>query len=269
MRLMTLNIWGGRVLEPLLTFLKQEAASTDFFCFQEVYSSEELIYTRGEVLPEGASVYELSQNNRARANVLSELEKSLEGFQGIFHSAQDKTDHLGFIEDDLQYGLASFFKKDVEVIGVGEEFVHGGRNSMLDQDYSTLPRNIQHVQISYKGSVLTIVNFHGLWNTNGKTDSPERIAQSQKVKEFLDSIEGHKILCGDFNLRPDTQSFAILEEGMRNLIKEFGVESTRSAIYKKPQKLADYILISPNIDIKHFEVIQNEVSDHLPVILEF
>jgi exonuclease III len=69
--------------------------------------------------------------------------------------------------------------------------------------------------------------------------------------------------------RADGQSLAILEEGMKNLIKEYGVTDTRSSLYTKPIRFADYILVSPEIRINNFKVLAEEVSDHLPMVLEF
>ena len=76
-------------------------------------------------------------------------------------------------------------------------------------------------------------------------------------------------MCGDFNLLPNTQSLAILEEGMRNLIKEFGITSTRSELYTKSEKYADYILTSPDIAVHDFKVFSDTISDHLPLMVEF
>jgi endonuclease/exonuclease/phosphatase family metal-dependent hydrolase len=78
-----------------------------------------------------------------------------------------------------------------------------------------------------------------------------------------------RILCGDFNLLPNTDSLTILEQGMRNLIKEYPVTSTRSRFYEKPDKFADYILVSPEVVVEDFQVLDEAVSDHLPLLLEF
>jgi endonuclease/exonuclease/phosphatase family metal-dependent hydrolase len=82
-------------------------------------------------------------------------------------------------------------------------------------------------------------------------------------------MSGAKILCGDFNLLPDTDSLAILEQGMRNLVKEYRVTSTRSQFYEKPDRFADYILVSPEVIVEDFQVLDEAVSDHLPLLLEF
>ncbi len=37
----------------------------------------------------------------------------------------------------------------------------------------------------------------------------------------------------------------------------------------KPSKRLDYILVSKKIDVKEYEVLQADFSDHLPVIVDF
>ena len=76
-------------------------------------------------------------------------------------------------------------------------------------------------------------------------------------------------MCGDFNLLPDTESIKILESsGLRSLIKEYNITSTRTSFYTKPAKYADYILVTPGIEVKDFKVLTDEVSDHSPLFLE-
>ncbi len=57
--------------------------------------------------------------------------------------------------------------------------------------------------------------------------------------------------------------------GLRNLIKEYGITSTRTSFYTKPEKFADYMLVSPGVEVKDFKVLPDEVSDHSPLYLEF
>ena len=86
----------------------------------------------------------------------------------------------------------------------------------------------------------------------------------EKTKDFKNVI-----LAGDFNLRPDTKSIKMLEADMKNLIIEYGVKSTRSNLHKRPEKFADYIMVSDKIKVNNFEVIYRHVSDHLPLLLDF
>src|SRR3989344_1806502 len=120
-----------------------------------------------------------------------------------------------------------------------------------------------------KGVDYIISHFHGLWNGQGKTDTPDRLEQSRKAKALLDGVDGKKVICGDFNLLPDTESLAILEGGLVNLIKTHGITTTRSSFYQRSDRFADYTLVSPDVEVKRFEVPRVEVSDHLPMILEY
>lgn len=88
------------------------------------------------------------------------------------------------------------------------------------------------------------------------------------IRGFVDKTDNPKILCGDFNLNPDTESLSIIEKGMKNLIKDYSITSTRTSLYEKPGKFADYCFISPDIEVKDFKVLPEEVSDHAALYLE-
>ena len=85
----------------------------------------------------------------------------------------------------------------------------------------------------------------------------------------MDKAKGKKILVGDFNLLPDTKSLKILEKGMRNLIKEFKIKDTRGELYEKELRFADYALVSSDVMVLDFKVLNEKISDHLPLYLEF
>ena len=130
-------------------------------------------------------------------------------------------------------------------------------------------RNLQRLEFDYQEKTYSILNFHGMWNGQGKTDSPKRIEQSNIVRKNFDEARGLKILCGDFNLNPDTESVNILAKDNVDLIKRYNVNSTRSSYYKYEPKFADYVMVSPDVEIKDFKVLDDEVSDHLPLFVEF
>ena len=108
-----------------------------------------------------------------------------------------------------------------------------------------------------------------MWNGLGKNDSSERITQSKKIKTFVDSINTPIILCGDFNLKPNTESIKIIKNSIQDLIADYGITSTRSSLYLKDEKFADYIFSSNDVIVKEFKILQEIVSDHLPLLLEF
>jgi len=252
MRLYSLNLWGGKLFEPLLEHIRSQSSEMDIFCFQEVFgtSTEEKEYAG------------------YRANLFQELQNALPDFNSFYGPALENINMLGEPKQGLSFGLAAFVRKNIRIEEVDEVFIYKekGRGGSSAE---TNPRNLQSISFNADGSQYLIAHFHGLYRKKGKVDTEERMVQSQKVMEFLDKKEGKKILCGDFNLLPETESLKILEKKLINLVKTHQIETTRSVHYTKPVKHADYLLVSDDIDVKDFKVPKVEVSDHLPLILEF
>lgn len=243
MKLITLNIWGARVREPFFDFIKNNK-DVDIFCFQELYNKAE--EKLGRFSPESSH------------NIFSEIQELLPEHDSFFRPV------IGDV-----YGIGIFIKKRINILEEGEIIIHSNKTSaegIIDGHHS---RNLQWIKFENNGVLLSIVNVHGLWNGKGKTDTPERLEQSRKIKDFMNNINGLKVLCGDFNLRPDTKSIQIIEEGLSNLVKTHDVKSTRTSLYDKEEKFADYIFVSPEIKVNKFEVMNDEVSDHSPLFLDF
>lgn len=177
--------------------------------------------------------------------------------------------HQGFFRPALlgAYGLAIFIKKELDLEEEGEKFVHVSGSELISDGHHS--RNLQWIKFNFGNKLFTVINVHGLWNGKGKDDTKERINQSRVIKDFLNSTNTPKILCGDFNLNPDTESIKILEENMKNLVKDYSIPSTRTSFYTKPLKFADYVFISPDVKVKDFKVLPDEVSDHSALFLEF
>ncbi|MSU75004.1 MAG: endonuclease/exonuclease/phosphatase family protein [Candidatus Magasanikbacteria bacterium] len=241
MKLITLNLWGGRIREPLFHFIKNNQ-DTDVFCFQEIYHNS----------PE-----KMSDNRRPpNLNLYTDLQKLLPDHQSFFRPVIKNI-----------YGIGIFIKKEIPVIEEGALWICEVLNySGSGGDHS---RNLQWMRCELQGTTYTILNVHGLWTGIDKNDTPTRITQSEKIKSFMDTVPSPKILCGDFNLNPDTTSIAMLGGGMKNLIKTYNIKSTRSSFYTKEGKFADYIFVSPDVTVKKFEVLPEEVSDHMALLLEF
>lgn len=257
MKLISLNIWGGHELDSLLSFLREHREKTDIFCFQEVWSYSEPLTSNG-----------------IRLNVLEELSALLSGHQAFFDPIQDRIDAKGNIDIPSVYGRVTFVKAGLPVGQRGFIFTSGGHNTYSGDDWNVMGHGFQYLEIEVGGRSLTIINFHGLSRPGNKLDSPERIAQSKKILDFLKSVTGAKIVCGDFNLMPNTESIRILEGGMSNLVKTFDIQDVRGDLNARlhpenPQRFASYMFISPEIIINSFEVPNVSVSDHLPLVLQF
>lgn len=253
MKIITLNTWGGRAgKEGLLSFFSKHKDDTDIFCLQEIWSEA---YTHLEGYKAGGKEID---NQEIMVHGLQEITSLLSNFIPYFRPHQG--DH---------YGLLMLVNKNINVKVEGEVFVHKYKGYIPEGDVGKHARNIQFITTEFGDSPLTIINFHGLWNGQGKGDSEDRLNQSKKIKEFVETLTGNVVMCGDFNLLPNTESVKIIESiPLRNLVTDYGVTSTRTSHYTKPEKFADYIFVSKDIGVKEFKVLPDEVSDHSPLFLE-
>lgn len=253
MRIISLNTWGGRGgKENLLAFLKKHKDTTDIFCLQEVWAApyEHL---------EGVSAGGIAINNeQIMTRGLQEISEALSDYVAFFRP------HHGDY-----YGLLMMVHRNLIVSEEGELFVYKQKGFVTEGDIGNHARNIQYVTIETETGPLTIINFHGLWNGKGKTDTEDRILQSKNILAFVKKLKGEYILCGDFNLLPDTESIKLFEsEGLRNLIREHKISSTRTSFYTKPEKHADYVFVTQGLNVMDFKVLPDEVSDHSPLLIE-
>jgi exonuclease III len=249
MKIITLNTWGGAAgLEPLLEFFKSHQ-DVDVFCLQEIFN--------------GNKSFEQTEKEKSKRRVYDLLDKIQEVLP----------EHLHFFNPQLRddYGIAIFAKKDLNIVAHGEFFIHKFKEFIPEGNLGLHARSLNYVTLNSGERLINIINIHGLWNGQGKTDTDDRIAQSEKIVAFISQLKGEMVLVGDLNLRLETESVKIIEaSGLRNLIKEFNVPSTRTSLYKNKEleKFADYAFVSPEVNVKKFEVLPDEVSDHAPLLLE-
>jgi len=244
MKIITLNTWGGRVHKELMDFLSKNQG-VDIFCFQEIYHRATHVHVeQGGIDP--------------NLTLFDDMEKVLPDHKGYFRPHYIET-----------YGLAVFIKNGLRVELEDEYFVHRHKGYIPEGAVGNHARNVQVIILKTKNGKLNIFNFHGLWNGGGKVDSEDRLNQSKKLTEYIKQFEGAKILCGDFNLEPQTESIKMIENlPMRNLIKEYGITSTRTSYYTKDVRFADYMFINDQVKVVDFQVLAGEVSDHFALKLE-
>lgn len=265
MRIISLNGWGGRLCDPLLNWVA--AAEPDVLCLQEVVHTPKarqdwLTYRDGDhVLPQ-------------RANFFRDVAQALPGHRAQFCPAAQGVLWDGGSSVPSQWGLATFVRADLPVIAQTQGFVHKG---YAPHGYGDHPRSRSaHAVTLYdhaRDRAITIAHMHGLRDPAGKHDTPERLAQAHRLLAMAQGVgspDAPLVVCGDFNVEPDSETFAILgRAGLRDLVTAGGFAGTRTAHYTKPGRFADYMLVNPAIAVRSFAVIFDpEVSDHCPLVLD-
>ncbi len=265
MRIMCLNGWGGVLHKELVDYVSAE--QPDVLCLQEVGQSpgtekDWLTYRDGgHILPQ-------------RARFFDDVAAVLPDHTGVFCPAAQ-----GVLWDDAvavpsQWGLATFVRTSIPMIGQLQGFVHKGfsPNSFGDHPRSRTAHVVRLYDFD-RGWPVTIAHMHGLRDLAGKHDTVERREQAKRLRDMVRHVSepGDRIVvCGDFNVEPGSETFDILaDNGLTDLIQSRGITSTRSSHYKKSLRFADYMLTNAVVKILDFTVVTSpEVSDHLPLILE-
>ncbi|WP_306910254.1 endonuclease/exonuclease/phosphatase family protein [Rhizobium mesoamericanum] len=265
MRIVSLNAWGGKLHAPLIPYLAEIDA--DVLCLQEItrsvtVSSDWLVYRDGShILPQ-------------RANLFAEIKAVLPTHDAFFAPTARGELFEGETSVMSEFGLATFVHQSCPIIGQAMDFVHG---DFSDKGYGPHPRarNAQCLRLfDYRADrPITVAQLHGLRDLAGKQDTPARRGQADALVALIRRIWRESeplVVCGDFNVLPDSVMFeALAELGLTDLVTSRGYEDTRTSHYTKEGRYADYVLVTANVDVAAFDVVeQPEISDHRALVLE-
>ncbi|HLD19848.1 MAG TPA: endonuclease/exonuclease/phosphatase family protein [Patescibacteria group bacterium] len=253
MKIIQLNIWGGRYVKEAVAFFKQECA--DIICLQEVTSG---IFTKAESADvAGSDVYEY-------------VKKEL-GYDGVFEKCfsaeiDGKVSHRG------NAIFSRYSLKDVYTEFYDYPFTRFDMN-MEGREYAhTQPQNFISAHITTPIGELRVMCTHMAWSRVCE-DTERRIGQTRKIMAYLESVPDEPtILCGDFNIHPQSESLRIFKSYFANpgegSIKNTLNPSVHPVFFNgdHPNGLTvDYILTHGlNIEFIHSPVFT--ISDHLPVV---
>jgi len=264
LRVASLNAWGGRLHAPLIDYLA--TLDADVLCLQEVVDTPNapadwLEYRDGAtVLPQ-------------RARLFEEIAAALPGHDGRFFPAAGGELFDGETPVSSAFGLATFVRRGMKLTEQADGFVHGAFAPKNWGDHPR-PRNAHVLRLDLSGSgPMTIAQMHGLRDLAGKMDTPQRLAQAQKLVALIERVwrQGERLLvCGDFNVLPGSETFAVLRRlGLVDLVVGRGFEDTRTSHYAKGGRYADYMLVTANVEVLGFDVMEApEVSDHRPLVID-
>ncbi|QQR50559.1 endonuclease/exonuclease/phosphatase family protein [Candidatus Nomurabacteria bacterium] len=236
MKLITLNTWGGRINQPLLQFIKNND-DTDIFCFQEMNNNA------------SAETVDSPEEDK---NLFSHIKEVLPEFTGYFSPQVPGTGH------------AIFIKKELVVDHIETHLI------LSEEEITHMPTPFPRILQCMHFKNLIIYNFHGVPKAD-KKDTPVRDIQTKRVLDIVNKDTNPKIIVGDFNLNPDTKAIAAFNLIFTNQMMKSSYTTTRSRHYEKLKEFpyADYIFTSPEIKVSEFKVLNDEVSDHLPLSLNF
>lgn len=250
-KFLCLNLYdGGLLWENIIDFLEKE--KPDILALQEVNHTQRS---------------KLAHNHQTLANLAKFYPKYFYHFAPEFVYSQDN--------HPIEIGNAIFSRFpiiDSAVRFFGIPYGEFPRDP-ADYDYSKHPKNMQICQLDINQQIYTLANLHGIWGLDGG-DNPARLAMSQIIVEEIKS-KPKVILAGDFNLKPNTQTIANIEQHLVNVFKD-ELDNTfnlaRKDLVNYPgyaTAVVDMVFTSSDIQIINHICPQVDVSDHLPLIMEF
>ncbi len=241
MKLMSLNVWQGRLERVLLKHLENQ--TFDFVCMQEGvdYSGKSL----GLVSSYQTIGKSLNLDNQFFSKLIS---TKLGGKDMVF--------------GNVTYSNVPFSQTST-IFTRGE---HKEDYDFDNDDYNV--RAFQHVLIELDNKKLNILNHHGHHIDSHKLGDEETRRQVTQIADYIKELEGAVILCGDFNLSPESESIRLLDKSLRNLAVENSLSTTRSKLtYKK--EVCDYIFVNEMVKINDFSMDDTIISDHNALIIDF
>ena len=132
------------------------------------------------------------------------------------------------------------------------------------------PRAFTDVIVKVGEKELQIINIHGAWSVDKKGNARTKLQTKAILKRVRHDIPS--IVVGDVNLLPDTKEIKKMSKKMTNLIDKYNIQSTRPDFddgLDVGNLVCDYIFVNDKVKVNDFIVMDTNVSDHLPLILDF
>ena len=242
MKMIQLNVWGGKLGQQIIDFVKAE--KPDFVCMQEVNDLE------------GRSGYKF----------FATLEEIRNG-AGLAEKFMSPTYSARYMERKLSYGNAILSRlpfDSTRTIFTYREFID---DFDVERDGGNI-RNLQVAAVNAGGKTLNILNHHGYHIVGTKDGDDETMRQMRIIADIIKGLDGPVIMCGDFNLSPKSKSLALINNELINLSIRSGLKRTYNRL-SAVHEVCDYIFVNDDIKVLSFKMSDELLSDHKALILEF
>jgi endonuclease/exonuclease/phosphatase family metal-dependent hydrolase len=242
MKMIQLNVWGGKLGQQIIDFVKAE--KPDFICMQEVNDLK------------GRSGYKF----------FATLEEIRHG-AGLAEKFMSPTYSARYMERKLSYGNAILSRlpfDSTRTIFTYREFID---DFDVERDGGNI-RNLQVATVNADGKTLNILNHHGYHIVGTKDGDAETMRQMRIIADVIKGLEGPVIMCGDFNLAPKSKSLELINKELTNLSIRSGLKRTYNRL-SAVHEVCDYIFVNDDIKVRSFKMSNGLLSDHKALILEF
>lgn len=217
------------------------------------------------------------------ADVINANDADIIGLQEVDHHFSERSD----FEDQAKW-LANYLEMhyvyganlDYEPLQEGDGRRQYG-TAVLSKYPILLAENHLLTNIPYpenpteqRGLLETVINVEGhpirFYNTHLDDQRAEqRELQIKEIQEIANQNEGTRIIVGDFNATSESAEIRMMAVQYQDVFAELGQHHGFTYPADQPDIRIDYMFISEDVQICSGEVIQTNVSDHLPIMAEF
>lgn len=242
MKLLQLNMWGGRLQPQILKLVTEE--NPDILCLQEAI--------------------DIQGGNTALFITVEEIKAAI-GADYVFTSPVFSFKYMSRKANFGNSIISKYPIKDSQTIFTGKQYI--ADFDFLNHDANM--RNLQRAVVELPdNSELHILNHHGHHIHQHKNGDTETMRQCGIIAEQIKKLNGRLILAGDFNLAPHSESLEQINNLLTNLPLKANLKTTRTQLtYKK--EVCDYIFTGDQIKVESFEALDDIVSDHKALIMSF
>lgn len=173
-------------------------------------------------------------------DVVSAIKYSFQGWTKLFH-------FVPILNKQANAIMARYKMSDVKY-----HLLHEGSKRVVIEATMHLPKKVTHLVAHL---------------------SLGKKARAKQIDELIGIINGIKnpiILMGDFNTRREGEIQKLLASTNlqdKHMMNRFGRSFTFPTSH--PKRRIDYVLTSPEIKVRNYEVLPFQFSDHLPLMLDF
>ncbi len=264
MRLITLNVALFETNNNKLSnFLSKQNA--DIVCLQEVTkrndSSVESSFISKDIIDKATKT--LKHSSFKPYWIIKDFRMENFHQKEVFH-----VDFKGFLE------LGYYIKSKYKILKALNVFVQGKltKITVWTNFFGKDPRSVQVIDLELPNAKkLRVLNYHGIW-TKRKIGNKKTLSACKKINALAKQMEYPTIIVGDFNLFPDTESMKVFKDDFMSLVDKYNISTTRpksNELSNLKRNVVDYIFVSNQIKVNSFEVLNTDISDHLPLSLDF
>jgi len=172
-------------------------------------------------------------------------------------------------------GNATFYKKQFTLIEKNILPINQQAEpfSSTAQSFEKEARSLLYLTLEIEGRTISFLNTHLAWAKTPK-EEPHQTEQAAILIDYLKTVPSPFVLSGDFNLDPQQPTVQNINVLARNLTSEYHITNTlnprthRAQMLFPPGVAVDYIYVSRDISVKTFDVVEEDLSDHLGLTAE-